>query len=116
MMNRSGRVINTRQAAEAALLSGDAERVKLALAQMIYIDTDWEWLINCYMRYVDHPDPLVRELAAIKLGDVALIHRKSTADVLPALRKMLRDPVQRVHWSAQETIEIILSYVPGTQG
>ena len=115
-MNRSGRGISTRQEAEAALQSGDPEQVKLALAQMIYFETDWQWLISQTMRCVDHPDPLVRELAAIRLGDVVLIHKRCTPDVLPALRVMLQDPVQRVHWSAQETIEIILSYVPGVQG
>lgn len=111
-MNEFPSTISSREEAEKALNSGDPDQINLALAQMIYFEKEWTWLEKQYMRFVGHPEPDVRALAAIKLGDLARFHRKSSKSILKALRKLLSDPVPIVAGSAQEAIDEIQFHVP----
>ena len=104
-------LIDNRQQTEQALDSGDARRITSALAQMIYFETDLRWLHDQYLHFLHYSDPQVRALAAMKLGDIALFHKKSESRAVAALKELLHDPEPSVADSAKEAIEMISYYV-----
>jgi len=82
----------SKDAALAALQSGDRERICHALASVALYENDWRWAQGVFLKLLDSSDEEVSALSATCLGHLARIHRKIDKDiVIPALRAHLKD-------------------------
>lgn len=75
------------------LKSNDPEQIKSALYSAAWYEKDWRWTQECCLRFLRHPDYLVRWAAALSLGYIALFHKQLDLErVLPALHDAQADP------------------------
>jgi hypothetical protein len=68
-----------------------------ALQSALYFDSDWRWVQNQCLRFLDHPAKWVKWTAVYCLGAVAIRNKTIEADVvIPKLRTVTGDEeVQR---------------------
>src|SRR6266508_6794362 len=83
----------SREQAEAQFATGLQVEICDALARITYNHPDWRWAQNWCLFFTEHPDYVIRGVAANCLGDLARIHRCLELDkVFPVLKKLLCDP------------------------
>jgi len=79
--------------AEPLLASDDPDVVCDALVRVVHSPVDPAWIEARLLDATRHAEPAVRGTAATCLGHLARIHgRVTTKKVLPALRRLLKDP------------------------
>jgi hypothetical protein len=100
----------SREDEQAALATGDADRVIDALLSAAYHDPDWRWVQEQCLRFARHRDAAIRRVAVICLGHLARIHRRlDTAAVLPVLDDLAGDPA--VAGQVEEALDDIRLFV-----
>jgi len=96
----------SRELAELALRTDDEHARIDALLRLAYHDTDWTWVQDQCLRYLDDPNAGVRGMAALCLGHLARIHRRLDVDrVLPILHGLESDP--QIGWRVQDALDDI---------
>lgn len=104
----------SREDAEGAFCTGDPKKICDALIRLVFHESEWRVAQEECMRFSTHADAAVRGLAATCFGHLARIH--GTLDlkrVLPALKRLLADPV--VSGRAQDALDDIEMYL-GVKG
>ena len=82
----------TKDQALVAFASQDANRIVHALLGTAYHESDWEWVQDWCLRFLESTEPAVRNTAITCLGHLARIHKKiNKAKVMGALRSHLKD-------------------------
>jgi HEAT repeat protein len=82
--------------ADAALAfeGGVPRETSEALISLALYEEDWRWVQEAALRYLEHPNADLRMTAALALGHLARLHGNLDTDrVVPALRKLLSDPI-----------------------
>lgn len=83
----------SRDDAERALQSADADELGAALLASALHDPDWRWVQEQCLRSLQHPSEDVRGLALTCLGHLARIHGHLDMDrVLPVLAALRTHP------------------------
>lgn len=99
-----------RKVAREAFASGDPRKIGDALLSVAFYDTDWQWVQDQCLSYLDNESAQIRCVAAICLGHVARIHGKLDLDkVVSALRSKKEDP--EVWGSALDALDDIEMFV-----
>ena len=82
----------SREDAEIAFSSGVSERICDALVRVTFNDSDWRWIQEKCLLFINSSYPDVRGLAVTCLGHLARIHRKlDLKKVLPLLKNLRND-------------------------
>jgi hypothetical protein len=77
-----------KESAEKVFASGDINLICRTLVAVTFCETDWRWVQNTCLSFLDHQDPQASGLAATCLGHLARIHGKlDKAKVVSALKK-----------------------------
>ncbi|HLM00599.1 MAG TPA: hypothetical protein VK400_06055 [Pyrinomonadaceae bacterium] len=77
---------------EAAFASGDSRRICDALVSAAFYDSDWLWVQDKCLHFVDSSFPDARRLSIVCFGHLARIHGKLEMNkVLPVLEKLRDD-------------------------
>ncbi len=81
-----------RELAEDAFSSGEAKRICDMLVSAAFYESDWRWVQDKCLDFLNFNDPNIRGLAATCLGHVARIHHQLDKEkVISSLRKHLKD-------------------------
>jgi len=73
--------------------SNDSDKIVHAMLGVTYHESDWEWVQEWCLRFLDSTDPALRNVAIICLGHLARIHKKlDKTKVVSALRSHLKEP------------------------
>jgi hypothetical protein len=82
----------SREDAETAFSSGASERICDALTRVTFNESDWRWVQEKCLHFINSSYPDVRGLAVTCLGHLARIHRKlDLKKVLPLLKNLQND-------------------------
>jgi hypothetical protein len=95
---------------EEELLSDDLESIFDVLSWITYYHSDWRWVQDWCLKFLDHSNLDVRGLATTCLADLALLHKAlDTGKVVPRLQQLLDDPeVQDRAEAALKDINLVL--------
>jgi HEAT repeats len=78
---------------EDELLSDDLESIFDVLNWITYYHSDWKWVQDWCLRFLEHPNPEIRANAVTCLADLAHLHLQLDAKkVIPQLQQLLDDP------------------------
>jgi hypothetical protein len=78
--------------AEMAFSSSDENQICQALVSLAFHESDWQWVQNHCLEYLQSDNPNIAGISAICLGHIARIHRKLEKDkVVTALRQKLNN-------------------------
>ncbi|WP_165497004.1 hypothetical protein [Phytopseudomonas dryadis] len=81
-----------RQSAENAFTSKDAKVICDALISVALYNSDWKWVQDKCLEFLDAENPEIRGLAATCFGHIARIHRRLDKEVvISALHEHLQD-------------------------
>lgn len=81
-----------REDAEAAFSSGVSERICDALVRVTLSESDWRWVQEKCLHFINSSYPDVRGLAITCLGHLARIHKQlDLRKVLPLLENLRND-------------------------
>lgn len=101
----------TREDAEAAFASGVSDRICDALVRVTFNDSDWRWIQEKCLYFINSTDMEVRGLAVACLGHLARIHGKlDLKRVLPILEN-LRNNDAEVKGRVEDTFDDIDSFL-----
>jgi len=93
---------------EEQLLSGDLESIFDVLIWITYYHSDWRWVQDWCLNFLDHSNPDVRGLAVSCLADLVRLHKAlDTGKVIPRLQQLLNDPEVEVRERAEEALRDI---------
>jgi hypothetical protein len=82
----------TKDEAGVAVESHDTHRIVHAMLGVTFYDSDWEWVQEWCLRFLESTDRDVRNTAITCLGHLARIHKKiNKTKVMSALRSHLQD-------------------------
>ncbi|MCE5319103.1 MAG: hypothetical protein LLG04_17295 [Parachlamydia sp.] len=105
----------SRDEANTIFTSGSNEEIRHALLSVALYDGGWEWSQDQCLRFLNHPDPGVRRMAALGLGHVARIHLQLQQElVITALNLLIQEEKnEKVVATAEETLENIEFFLNG---
>jgi hypothetical protein len=96
---------------ERLIESGNETAITDALLSAAYYDSDWHWVQDLCLRFMDHADRGIRSNAVICLGHLARIHRALDVEVvLPELAALKTEDPSLVPW-IEEAIEDIHFFI-----
>jgi hypothetical protein len=83
----------TKDEAQAAFDSREVDRIIHAMLGAAYYESDWEWVQDWCLRFLESNDSSLRNTAIACLGHLARIHKKiDKTKVVSALRRHLKHP------------------------
>jgi len=92
-IKRFAKYPTTHEEWEEQLLSDDIETIFDVLIWITYYHSDWRWVQDWCLKFLEHPNPEVRGLAASCVADLARLHTAlDTEKVIPRLQQLLNDP------------------------
>ena len=99
----------TKNQARVAFESQDPHQIVQAMLSATYHESDWEWIQDWCLRFLESTTPDLRNTAIACLGHLARIHTTiNKAKVLKALRSHLND--QELRGRIEDAIEDIEMY------
>jgi hypothetical protein len=98
-------------AAGELLLSGDEEKMVMGLLGAVEGDTEWRWVQDQCLRFVDDPRVTVARVAIMCLGHLARMERKLDLDkVMPVLEMCLKHENPAIQGVTEDTLSDIRIY------
>lgn len=92
--------------ASEVFASGDVGEISAALVAVALNDSNWRWVQNRCLEFLNNDNFEIRGVAATCLGHIARIHGRLDEDkVMPALRERLND--QAISGRIEDAIEDI---------
>jgi hypothetical protein len=84
---------------ETLIETGNETAITDALLSAAYYNSDWRWVQDLCLRFMHHPNRVVRSAAVICLGHVARIHKTLDLDiVLPKLAELKAEDPSIAPW------------------
>lgn len=100
----------SRKDAKAAFSSGNSDRISDTLVSLAFYDSDWRWVQDKCLHFIDSSFPDVRRLSITCLGHLARIHGKlDMSKVMPVLENLRDD--DEVGGIVEDTFEDIEIFV-----
>jgi hypothetical protein len=104
----------SRSEAERIFAGNDEHEICNALVGVAFYDSDWKWVQDQCLRFLDTPDIAIgiRSLAATCLGHLARIHKTIDLNkVIPVLESLLNEPNMGTAGDALDDIEMFVKKV-----
>jgi hypothetical protein len=99
-----------RPEAESNLSSGNLKLIRETLVRIAFFEKDLDWAQRRCLRFIGHPSPQVRQVAATCFGHLARIHKsRSLLSVRPVLEGLLNDP--EVAGAAQAALDDMQTFI-----